>query len=272
MRERRKAIQRFLIATIAVVLIVFPLYFMFIAGFMSASEIQKRPPYFFPPNPTREYYREAWKTIKPYLKNSTILAMSTSALTLLLAPFSAFGLARYRLKINSLVYALIFILQILPGVAMITPLFLVFYKLGLINNRLSVIIVLTAFQIPFATLILSNYMRAIPDELFESAMLDGASALRLFWNIALPLSKPALATIGLFAFMAGWGDLLISLTFLQKQSLQPASVGMTLFSSVFGTQWNLLMAAAVYYALIPILASLVANRYFVAGFLAGAFK
>jgi len=270
--NKKKRISRFLLATVAVILIVLPLYFMFIAGFMSVSEIQKRPPYLFPPNPSLEYYRQAWKSMKPYLRNSVILALSTSALTLILAPLSAFGLARFRLKVNSLVYGLIYILQILPGVSMITPLFLVFYKIGLINNRLSVILALTAFQIPFASLILSNFMKAIPDELFESAMLDGAGPFRLFWNIALPLSKPALATVGLFAFMAGWGDLLISLTFLQKQHLQPASVGMALFSSIFGTQWNLMMAAGVYYAMIPILASLVASKYFVAGFLAGAFK
>jgi len=273
MKGRKVAeLRRFLIATLAITFIAAPLYLLVVGGMMSLSELHHRPPILFPRHPTFEYYNEAWKTMKPYLRNSCIIAFGVAALTLIFAPPAGFALAKLRLRVRSLLYVLIFVLQMLPGVIMVIPMFLMFYKLGLINTRLSVVIALTAGQIPFASLILSIYMRTLPDELFESALLDGASVFRCFWHIALPLSKPALATVGIFAFMAGWGDLILSLSFIQKKVLQPASVGLATFTSVYGTDWTSLMAAAVLYAAPPLIVALIAGRQLASGLLAGAFK
>lgn len=273
MRKRKAVeIRRFLVATLAIIFIAAPLYLMVVGGMMPLSELHHRPPILFPRHPTLQYYNEAWKVMKPYLKNSCIIAFGVAALTLVLAPPAAFALAKLRLKVQGLLYLLIFILQMLPGVIMVIPMFLMFYKLGLINTRLSVAIALAAGQIPFASLILAIYMRTLPDELFESALLDGASVFRCFWHIALPLSRPALATIGIFAFMAGWGDLVLSLSFIQKKALQPASVGLATFTSAYGTDWTSLMAAAVLYAAPPLIVALIAGRQLASGLLAGAFK
>lgn len=271
-KTKRAAIRRFVIATLATSIIAMPLYLVIVGGMMSLTELHHRPPILFPRHPTTQYYVVAWQTMAPYLKNSCIIAFGVVALTLVFAPPAGFALAKLRLRVGGFLYALIFLLQMLPGVIMVIPMFLMFYKFGLINTRSSVILAITAGQIPFASLILSIYMRTLPDELFESAVLDGASVFQCFWRLALPLSKPALATVGIFAFMAGWGDLMLSLSFIQKKALQPASVGLATFTSVYGTDWTSLMAAAVFYAAPPLIIALIAGRQLASGLLAGAFK
>lgn len=266
---------RFIIATFSVVLIAVPIYFMIIGGMMELAEIHRRPPYLIPPNPTLQYYRESASLMKVPLKNSLIIAACVSAMTLLWAPLVGFGLGKLRLGrgAKGVTLGLIFLLQLLPAVAVVTPLFLVFHKLGLVNTTWSVIIAISAGQIPFASLILATYMMSgVPTELLESAYLDGASGLRIFTSIVLPLSRPALGTVALLAFMAGWGELLLSMSFIQKKALYPASVAMTAFTTVYGTQWNLLMAAATLYALPPIVVAVVAGKQLASGLIAGALK
>lgn len=265
-------IRRFLVATMGVILVFFPVYVMLIAGLMSERELHYRPPYLFPPNPTLKYYREAAETLAPYLRNSFVIAAGNVIATLLLAPPAAFGLAKLRLKHKALITALILTLQMLPEIAALTPIFLVWYKFGLTNTLIGVIIALACFQIPFSSLVLAVYMRSIPNELLESAYLDGASLFRLYLMIALPLSKPALATVGLLAFITAWGNLLVPLTLLQTKTLLPASVGMTTFVSSYGIQWNLLMAASALYAIGPMIIAFVAGRQLAAGLMAGALK
>lgn len=265
-------IRRFLVATMGVILVFFPVYVMLIAGLMSERELHYRPPYLFPPNPTLKYYYEAAKTLAPYLRNSFLIAAGNVIATLLLAPPAAFGLAKLRLKHKALITALILTLQMLPEIAALTPIFLVWYKFRLTNTLIGVIIAFACFQIPFSTLVLAVYMRSIPNELLESAYLDGASLFRLYLMIALPLSKPALATVGLLAFITAWGNLLVPLTLLQTKTLLPASVGMTTFVSSYGIQWNLLMAASALYAIGPMIIAFVAGRQLAAGLMAGALK
>lgn len=274
-RKRRAELNRFAIATVSVVLISVPLYFAVIAGMMELSEIARRPPYLFPPNPTLSYYRQVTPLMTKPLLNSFLIGVCIACMTVCFAPFVGYGLAKLRLRmeVKAAVLGLIFLLQLLPGVSMVTPLFLVFYKLGLINNLWSVIIAITAGQIPFVSLILATYMSSgIPNELIESAYIDGASSLRAFWSIVLPLARPALATTWLLSFMAGWGDLLLSMCFIQNKSSYPASVAMMAFTTSYGTQWNLLMAAATIYALPPVFVALFAGRQLASGLLSGAIK
>jgi len=274
-REKRARLIRFVVATVFVVLISIPLYFAIIAGMMELSEIARRPPYLFPPNPTLTYYRQIAPLMTRPLLNSFLIGICIACITVCLAPLVGYGLAKLRLReeVKGAVLGLIFLLQLLPGVSMVTPLFLVFYKLGLINNLWSVIVAIAAGQVPFVSLILATYMASgIPNELIESAYIDGASSLRAFRSIVLPLARPALATAWLLSFMAGWGDLLLSMCFVQNKSLYPASVAMMAYTTSYGTQWNLLMAAATLYALPPVFVALVAGRQLASGLLSGAIK
>ncbi len=272
MKGRMKQWKWTLVALIPTVIIVFPLYFIAIGGFQTVAEIFHRPPYWFPPRPSWQFYGDALVTLLPYLKNSLIMALGNLALTLLVALPSAFALAKFRLKIGKSTFFLLAFTQMLPATAVIIPLFLIFNRFRLINNYLSAILGIAVFTIPFATIILRAYMQAIPTGLLEAAFIDGASLFRVFRSIVIPLASPAIATAGILTLIMAWGDFIVSLSFLKDRTLQPMSIGLYNFIGQYGVQWNKLMAGSMIFAVPPLIVALLAGKSIVAGLTAGAFK
>lgn len=271
-KRRAKEWKWTLIALIPTVIIILPLYFTAIGGFQTGVEIFHRPPYWFPPHHSLEFYIDAWVTLLPYLKNSLILALGNLALTLGVALPSAFALAKFRLKLGKSTFFILAFTQMLPATAVIIPLFLIFNNLKLINNYLSVILGIAVFSIPFATIILRAYIQCIPTGLIEAAFIDGASLFRVFWSIIIPLSSPAIATVGILTFIGAWGDFIVSLTFLKDQTMQPMGIGLYYFIGRYGVVWNKLMAGSMIYAVPPLIVALLAGKSIVTGLTAGAFK
>ena len=264
--------RRTAIATVAVISLAWPIYFVAIAGLMSEAEIYRQPPYLIPPNPTLRYYTEAWATMRLHLVNSVVIALGVTLVTLAISTPAAFGLARLRLPGASSLSFMMAFAQMLPAASVVVPLFLLFYGLGLVNTYMGVILAVSAFTIPFSVIVLTAFMRSIPLALLEAARIDGASLLRFFWSVVLPLSKPAIATAGMFAFLFGWSDFIFSVSFLQRRELQPMSVGLFAFVDQYGVRWNALMAGSAIYALPPVIAVLIGGKALVAGLTSGALK
>ncbi|MGQ9473192.1 MAG: carbohydrate ABC transporter permease [Candidatus Caldatribacteriaceae bacterium] len=271
-KRRKKEWIWTLIALIPTVLIVLPLYFIGIGGFQTVAEIFHRPPYWFPPHPTVEFYRDAMITLSSYLKNSLVVAVGNLLLTLAVALPSGFALAKFRLRWGKPTFFLLAFTQMLPATAVIIPLFLIFNNLRLINNYFSAILGIGVFTIPFATIILRACMQAIPAGLMEAAFIDGAGIWRVFCSIIIPLSSPAIATVGILTLIMGWGDFIVSLSFLKDRTMQPMSIGLYNFIGQYGVQWNKLMAGSMIFAIPPLIVALLAGKSIVAGLTAGAFK
>jgi len=261
-----------IIALIPTILIILPLYFIAIGGLQTVAEIFHRPPYWFPPNPTITFYRDALVTLFPYLRNSLIVASGNLILTLCVALPSAFALSKFRLKLGKPTFFLLAFTQMLPATAVIIPLFLIFNNLQLINNYMSAVLGIGVFTIPFATIILRAYIQAIPIGLIEAAFIDGAGLMRVFRSIIIPLSSPAIATAGILTLIMGWGDFIVSLSFLKDRTMQPMSIGLYNFIGQYGIQWNKLMAGSMIFAVPPLVVALLAGKSIVAGLTAGAFK
>jgi multiple sugar transport system permease protein len=261
-----------LIALIPTVIIILPVYFIAIGGFQTVAEIFHRPPYWFPPNPTLEFYTDAWVSLLPYLKNSLIIALGNLVLTLAVALPSAFALAKFHLKLGKPTFFILAFTQMLPATAVVIPLFLMFIKLKLINNYFSVILGIAVFTIPFATIVLRAYIQSIPTGLIEAALIDGASLFRVFRSIIVPLSSPAIATTGILTFIMAWGDFIVSLSFLNDQAMQPMSIGLYHFVSRYGVEWSKLMAGSMIFAIPLLIVALLAGKSIVTGLTAGAFK
>jgi len=271
-KRRAKEWKWTLIALIPTVIIILPVYFIAIGGFQTVAEIFHRPPYWFPPNPTLEFYIDAWMSLLPYLKNSLIVALGNLALTLVVALPSAFALAKFRLKLGKPTFFILAFTQMLPATAVIIPLFLMFIKLKLINNYFSAILGIAVFTIPFATIVLRAYIQSVPTGLIEAALIDGASLFRVFRSIIVPLSSPAIATTGILTFIMAWGDFVVSLSFLNDQTMQPMSIGLYHFVSQYGVEWSKLMAGSMIFAIPPLIVALLAGKSIVIGLTAGAFK
>lgn len=163
--------------------------------------------------------------------NSTIIALSTTIGVVILGVCAAFVLARYRFRGREGLYTYFTIGLLFPAAAGILPLYLLLRDLNLANTYLGVIIPQVAFQLPLTVVILRPFLAAFPAELEDAAMIDGADRLGFFWRILLPLSRPALVTVAVLAFVASWNSFLLPLLVLQNESLHTLPLGVQNFSA-----------------------------------------
>jgi multiple sugar transport system permease protein len=252
-------------------LMFFPIYWLLVTSLRETADLQSAPTLW--PNPINPGgYADVLRNpgMLQYLLNSVIYGTGATLLTLVLAAPAAYALAR--LPIRGKVPALfsLLILQTFPAIMLAMPLFVMFSQLGMINNRLTVIIAIVTKSLPFAVLLLRPYLQSLPRELEDAARVDGASRLTTLWQVILPLSLPGLITIAAFTFVQGWGDLLFSLTLLTEESLRPISMGLYQYMGIYGVDWNQLMAASVIASIPAVLVFFFAQRYLVGGLTSGA--
>jgi len=253
-------VRRLILALIGVGFIFAPLYYMMILGLMDVTEMYQTPPPLFPQNPTILPYLKAWKTLAPSLLNSAIIAGGSMILTILLSTPAAFAVAKMRFRWKPHLSAFLIIMQILPYIALVIPLFLLFNYLNLLNTYLGVILAITTVYSPFCVILLIPYMRSLPTPLLEAAAIDGASSFQIFWRIVLPLSRPALATASLLIFLLGWGNFIFPLALIQSENLMPATILLNKFIDIYTIEWNAVMAGALILSLPPMIIVLLARK------------
>ncbi len=219
------------------------------------------------------------------LRNSLIITIPSTLLVILVAASAAYAFARMEFPGRTLLFLAIVGMLVVPLQMTLIPVLRLFTQLTvdvpmpLLGGRLfgtssypAVWLAHTAYGLPFAVYLLRNFFGALPKELFESAYLDGASDLRVFFTIVLPLSMPAIAALGIFQFLWVWNDLLIALILLGDPTLAPMTLRITNLVSSFGSQYQLLTAAAFLSMILPLAIFFSLQRYFVQGILAGAVK
>jgi multiple sugar transport system permease protein len=263
-----------LAAALVVGLYLFPIYWMAISGFKTNAEIFAKPPTLIPAAATLDSFRHVFErdNMGRFLLNSLTIASGTALLTLLIASFAAYSMARLRSRWIDVALLAILVVQVLPPALLAAPMFVSFRQLGLVNTQAAVILADMTRTVPFALVMLRTAFLAVPLELEEAARIDGCSRLGAFWRVVVPVVKPALIVTGVIAFMMAWGDLIYSLTFLQKQELQPATVGLYGYIGSDYADWNKIMAFATVMTLPVIGAFLVLQQRIVQGLTAGALK
>ena len=205
--------------------------------------------------------------------NSLLVAIPGTILPMLLAAAAAFAIARMRFRGSGLLFLLIVGLLIVPVQVTLVPVLRLFNQLGLTGTFLGIWLVHTGYAMPFAIYLLRNFFASLPNELYESAYIDGASELTVFIRLALPLSVPALASFAIFQFMWAWNDLLGALIFLGgRPAVAPLTVTISNLVTSQGGGWQLLTAAAFISMVLPLLLFFCLQRYFVRGILAGSVK
>ena len=185
-----------------------------------------------------------------YFTNSLTVSLGTAVCTTLIASGAGYAFSRFTFSGKRLVIALMLITQMFPLLMIIAPIYSIVAKLGLLNSLTSLIIVYTAFNIPFATFLMQSFFDGIPKDLEEAAMMDGCTRLQALRKVILPLTLPGLgATLG-FVFTAAWSELLFALMLISKNGAMTFPVGLLTFVSKFSVDWGQMMAAGVL-ALIP---------------------
>ena len=227
-----------------------PVVWMALSSFKTPADLYKLPPTILPSPFTLDNYSSALEQFPflTYLTNSVVVTTASTVLTLVINSMAAFALSKYRFRGRGALFMLILSTLVVPLSVIMVPVFFVVAKLGLTNNLLGLIIPPAAT--PTGVFLLRQYMLTIPDELLESARIDGASEWRIYWQIILPLARPALAVLAIFSIMWRWNDFLWPLIVVNQSNLFTLPVGLSSFQGENVTQWQNILAITVL-SLIP---------------------
>ena len=256
--------------------IFFPAYWMIISALKRADDLFTRVPDFVPPVPTLENFQWALQQSQFLLtfRNSLIVSTGTALLGVTVATLAAYSMVRFRYPGRGLFARTLVATQMLPGVLMIIPLFVIFARLHLVNSYLGLILGYTTFSVPFSILMLRGYFAQFPIELEEAGLIDGCSRLTALWHITIPLTIPGIVAILLFTFVHAWDDFLFALVLTKDASAMTVTVQLDLLvSEVMGsTNWGGIIAEATLITLPVVLLFIFLQKWLVEGMTAGAIK
>jgi multiple sugar transport system permease protein len=254
-----------------------PLVFSLLASIKSTVEASASPPTYLPHSFSLENYLKVVRHqagLASYVGNSTAVALMTIVGCIALAAPAGYGLARFPLYGKEVAFLILLAPMMIPYQALLTPLYLDFARLGLVNSRVALAMVHTILQLPFSIYLMRSSFEAIPREIEEAAMIDGCSARKRLTHIFVPLAVPALVTVALFAFITSWNEFLAALIFMNEES--SFTVPILLVSVRSGDHgainWGALQASVVI-SIIPSLAVYLSlQRYYISGLLSGGVK
>lgn len=264
---------------ILVVFIIFYTVFPFVWALLSSikpnAELFATPVQYWPSYINRSFYEYVLANgdFLRALRNSIIVSFSTVAISLALGSIAAYAMGRLNFRGKTAVLYLILSMTMFPQIAILGSLFQIISAAGLFDRLPALIIAYLTFTLPFTVWVLTNFFKAMPGELEEAAMVDGATPFQAFWRILLPLAAPGLVTTGLLAFIAAWNEYLYALTFTQTRArtVQPAIASFT-GNTQFELPWGNILAASVLVTLPLVVLVLIFQRKILAGLTAGAVK
>jgi multiple sugar transport system permease protein len=251
---------------------LFPVYWMVNVSFTRDTDMRHTPPYWFPVHGTVEGYRAVLHQQLPYLGTSLTIGLGTVVLTLVLAAPAGYSLALLRPRGGGVLSFVLLIAQMIPGIIMAMGFYAIYLKVGVLNTTGGLIVADSTIAVPFAVLIYTAFMSAIPNDLIKAATVDGAGRLRTFWSVVLPISRNATITVSLFTFLWAWSDFIFASTLDQGGTHQPITLGIYHYIGNNNQQWNAIMATAVVASIPATVLLVIAQRYIAAGMTTGAVK
>jgi multiple sugar transport system permease protein len=257
-----------------VIIYLFPIYWMFISGFKSSAEIFANPPTFFPKAPSLDafdyiFFRE---NVLRYLRNSMIIAVPVTILTVALGSMGAYAMSRIRSRIVDLALVTVLLLQIFPDALLATPMFIIFRTMDLLNTYTAVILAAASKTLAFALVILRPLFKQMPIELEEASVVDGCNRFQTFWHIVLPVMRVAIIVVAAISLVQAYGQFVYALSLLSEQELQPATVGIYGFVGAEYADWHRVMAFSSIFVLPILVLFLILQNKIVSGLTAGALK
>jgi multiple sugar transport system permease protein len=260
------------IGVVLTAVMLFPVYWMINVSLTRTSNMRKSPPNLIPVDATLEGYSAVIHQQLPYLGTSLLVGVGTVALTLLLAAPAGFSLAKLRPRGGGLLSFLLLLAQMIPAIVMAMGFYTIYIRLGLLSTVWGLILADSTIAVPFGVLIFTAFMFRIPNELLQAARIDGAGAVRTFLSVVVPVSRNAIVTVSLFAFLWAWSDFLFANTLDNGGSLQPITLGIYAYIGNNNQQWNAIMATAVVASIPATVLLVLAQRYVAAGITTGAVK
>lgn len=281
MRRTRRPFGRYLQSSVLYLLVgsgaigmVLPFLWMISTSLKEHAYSVQFDPGLIPSNPSLLNFTTAWQSsrFQLYFRNSLFVALVSVVLVVMISAMMAYGFARFSFPGGEFIFYTILLVLMVPNVVGLIPQFLLAKALGLRNSLWGLIIFYVAGMVPFNTFLLRGFFETLPKELEDAVLIDGGNHFTVFFKMVLPLSKPALATVGIFSFLGFWDEFILALTFVDDASKRTLPIAISMLHGQYGTDWGLVFAASLI-ALVPVVTVFVSlQRYFVGGLTTGAFK
>ncbi len=268
------ALIRYLLLVIGALVMVTPFVYMVSTSFKAQAYVLTIPPQFIPHPATTTNYSDAWgsQDFSRYFLNSLVVAIASTAISLLLSSMMAYAFARFDFAGRELLFRILLLGLMVPAIMLIIPQFILAKYLGLLDSLTGLIVFYVAGSLSLNTFLLRGFFQSIPAELDQAMEVDGAGPWVRYYRLVLPLAKPALATATIFTFLASWDEFPWALTIINTPQKRTLPLAIQLFQGQNATQWGLVFAASLI-AIVPVIVVfLVFQRYFVQGLTSGAVK
>ncbi|GGI12611.1 carbohydrate ABC transporter permease [Gottfriedia solisilvae] len=264
----------YLFLIVVAVFQIFPIIWLFLFSLKNNQEVFNMSPFSLPENPKWENYTKVWTegNISLYFFNSVTYTIAAVVLTVVLASMVTFAITRMNWKASKLVLGLFMVGLMIPVHSTLIPLFNTFTKINLIDNPLSVILAYTAFNLPITIMILIGFYEALPREVEEAAIMDGASINHIFFKITLPMTSPVIATAAIINMIYNWNEFVFVNTFISSDQFKTLTVGIQNFIGQYTTDWGAIGATLVISILPILIAFFILSNRIVEGIASGSVK
>ncbi len=259
-------------ALVTLVILLFPLYAVIVGSLETNNQLLGTHYNFLPPTPKFSNYSAVISSQGGHIVSTLIIGVFTALLVLAIAVPAAHALARYRFRVTAMLVGGLLIAQILPAIVIANSLFLIYHKLHLLNSYPGLILADDSYGVPFSILVLRAFMLGLPNDVLQAARVDGASEWRTFVRVVLPMSRSAVITVAVFAFLNGWGDFIFALTLLSGSSFQPITLSVYSYIGEFTSNIGEALALCVIGILPAAMLLIAAQRYIAAGLTVGSVK
>ena len=263
-----KGVEYAVLAFVAVI-ILFPILWMVLTAFKDPLSVYS---YTLSFTPTLDNFREVFNArwlISDKIVNSIVIAVSTVIIAMPIAVSAAYAFSRLQFPMKRAMFQWILLTQFIPAVTIVLPFYIMFRKLGLLDTYAALIIVDLAIVLPYAIWTIKGFIDAIPLETEEAAIVDGASRLRIIWDIVVPMARPGILTASIFCFILTWNEFLFGFL-LSRQKVVPLPVGIISFVLERGPVWELIAATGIIITIPMFFFALIIQRHFTKGMTLGA--
>ncbi|HEY4465224.1 MAG TPA: carbohydrate ABC transporter permease [Streptosporangiaceae bacterium] len=271
-QRRFTAVAAGLAALIALVILLFPVYAVVVASFENNAQLLGTHYNFLPPTPSFANFSAVISQQGGHIASTLVIGLGTAILTLAICVPAAHALARYRFRVTAAIVGGLLIAQILPSIVIANSLFILYHKLHLLNTYPGLILADASYTVPFGILVLRAFMLGLPNDVLQAARVDGATEWKTFLRVVLPMSRSAVITIAVFAFLQGWGDFIFALTLLSGSTFQPITLSVFSYIGEFQSNLGQAMALCVVGILPAAMLLVAAQRYIAAGLTVGSVK
>lgn len=256
-------------------LVLMPIYWMAITSFKTNTEIiNAQEVTYYPHEFTMDNYVQLFDLYdyKGMLYNSVVVSVATGLSITMLSIFGGYGLARYSFRGKSAMLLFFLTTQMIPGILVIIPLYVIFSKLGLINTRFSLFLFYLIANLPFCVITMRSFFERIPFSLEEAAYVDGCSKMKTLFLIILPVMFPGIVAVFVFAFIGAWNELIAGTIFINTSDLWTVPVGLKSLIGKYDVKWGVLMAGGMGALLPTAIMFAFMQKFVVEGLTAGAVK